>query len=290
MSEASIVFIIPYFGRWPFWMPLFLKSCRFNPDINWILYSDCGHPDELPANVRYVPMSFAEYCQLVSRRLGFEFSPQRAYKLCDLKPALGHVHEEDIEGFDFWGFSDIDVIYGQLRDYFTAEKLACFDFFSTHERRVSGHLCLMRNNERMRTVFRKIPDFQQMLCDEESHALDEGAFTRIFLWRKNFPKPLFRFVGLFNPWRRRALFEELYSTPNAGRLWVDGSKNFPEKWFWGQGRLTTDRTGERSFPYLHFYAWKGHIWSKQLPPEKGEIEAIAAQDYWVVDAAGFHSA
>lgn len=289
MAEPSIVFLIPYFGRWPFWMPFFLRSCSANPTISWVLYSDCGVPESLPDNVRYVHTSYAAYCELVSSRLGVDFQPQRTYKLCDLKPALGLVHEEDIGGFDFWGFSDLDVIYGQLRDYFTFEKLARYDFFSTHERRVSGHLCLMRNTEKMRNAFWKIPNYRERLCDEKSHALDEGAFSRIFLWRKNFPKPLFNLVGLFNPWRRKALFEELFSTPNAGRPWVDGSRNFPEHWFWRNGVVFTDNAGDRSFPYLHFYGWKKWSWGDKVLAYE-EAKRLAASDQWLISSSGFHQA
>lgn len=286
MAESSIVFLIPYFGRWPFWMPFFLRSCSANPSINWVLYSDCGAPEALPGNVRYVHTSYSAYCELVSSRLRVNFHPQRPYKLCDLKPALGLVHEADIAGFDFWGFSDLDVIYGQLRDYFTPEKLARYDFFSTHERRVSGHLCLMRNTQKMRTAFWQIPNYRERLCDEQSHALDEGAFSRIFLWRKNFPKPLFKFVGFFNPWRRKALFEELYSTPNAGRPWVDGSRNFPEYWRWRNGVVLADNTGERSFPYLHFYGWKKWSWGER-PLGNDDARKLATADEWVISAKGF---
>lgn len=289
MNNASIVLLIPYFGRWPFWMPLFLKSCRYNPDIQWILYSDCGEPTDLPSNVRYVDISFSDYCKKVSDRLGFVFNPERAYKLCDLKPALGFVHEDDIHGFDFWGFSDLDLLYGRLRDYFTAEKLARYDFFSTHERRVSGHLCLMRNNERMRTAFWRVKKFEQLLCDQENHRLDEGAFSRIFLKRKNFPKPLFRLVGLFNPWRRKAVFEELYSTPNAGRPWMDGTNNFPEAWYWRRGVLTSSNTGEKTFPYFHFYGWKKYAWDESDMPDYKQILDLAARGAWMIDDKGFHA-
>ncbi|MFW9606407.1 MAG: DUF6625 family protein [Pseudomonas sp.] len=289
MVEKSIVFIIPYFGRWPFWLPLFLKSCQLNPTVNWILYSDCGEPDLLPTNVRYVEITFSEYCENVSRRLQCDFSPQRAYKLCDVKPALGFIHEPDIQEFDFWGFSDLDLIYGDLRGYFNAERLTNFDFFSTHERRVSGHLCLMRNNEKMRLAFRKIPNFLQRLCDQKSHALDEGGFSRIFLWRKNWPAPFFKLAGFFNPWRRRALFEELYSTPNAGRPWIDGSRVFPKQWFWHAGVLNTDITGKRSFPYFHFYGWKKWHWNKEQYPSWAEMVELASRDCWRIDAEGFHA-
>lgn len=288
MAENRMVFIIPYFGVWPFWLPFFLKSCRFNPSVNWILYSDCGLPEDLPSNVRYVEKTFTEYCALASKKLGFDFNPERAYKLCDLKPALGFVHYEDIKEFDFWGFSDLDVLYGDLRSYFNEARLNGFDFFSTHERRVSGHLCLMRNTEKMRNAFWKIPDFQRRLCDTKSHALDEGGFSRIFLWRKNWPTPLFKVAGFFNPWRRRAIFEELYSTPNAGRPWIDGSESFPTQWFWKKGILTTNNTGDRSFTYFHFYGWKKWSWDKSNPPTLDEMSLLARSDEWCIDNRGFH--
>ena len=141
---TRIVFLIPYFGRWPFWMPLFVETCRLNPDIDWILYSDCGALPDCPPNVRLQPMRFPDYCARVTQKLGIAFAPESPYKLCDLKPAYGVLHEEDIVGYDFWGFGDIDVAYGSLRAYFTEARLARYDFFSTHERRVSGLLMSIR--------------------------------------------------------------------------------------------------------------------------------------------------
>lgn len=115
MNRSRICLLIPYFGRWPFWMPFFLRTCKRNADIDWLFFSDCGVPDDLPNNVRIIPISFADYCQLVSERLGISFKPDNPYKLCDIKPALGHIHADHLDGFDFWGFSDIDLIYGDLR-------------------------------------------------------------------------------------------------------------------------------------------------------------------------------
>lgn len=285
--SSSLVFIIPYFGRWPFWMPYFLRSCASNPDIDWLLYSDCGEPAHLPANVHYRQLSFSAYCAFVSQRLSIDFAPTHPYKLCDLKPALGFIHEADITRYDFWGFSDLDLIYGDLRQYFDEQRLARFDFFSTHERRVSGHLCLMRNTEKMRRAFLRAKNYLPRLCQQQHYALDEGAFSKLFIRHKNFPDPLFHFMAQFNPWRRKALFEELFSTPNAGRAWVDGSYDFPSSWFWREGEVTTDLTGVRSFPYFHFLGWKT-LWEQQPPLSRGETERVAQASAWTVDKDGFH--
>lgn len=283
----SICFIIPYFGRWPFWMPLFLESCRTNPDIDWLLFSDCGEPEGLPANVRVEPVTYADYCSLVSDRLGISFSPVNPYKLCDLKPALGFIHQEQLRGYDFWAFGDLDLIYGRLRRYFTDERLARYDLFSTHARRVSGHLCLIRNTDVMRQLFMRMPHWQERLGDQEHHALDEGAFSRLFLWRKNFPKPLFNLVGRFNPLRRRSEFIEAFSTPSGCIPWIDGGFHFPHRWFWRDGCLTNDQDGDRQFPYFHFAIWKRGEWSDKTAPTQEAMQALAGKRAWVVDEEGF---
>lgn len=43
-----IVILIPYFGRWPDWFPLYLESCRANPSVDSIFFTDCAVPDNPP--------------------------------------------------------------------------------------------------------------------------------------------------------------------------------------------------------------------------------------------------
>jgi hypothetical protein len=285
-----IAFLMPYFGRWPFWMPLFLESCRRNPECDWIFFSDCGVPAGLPQNARVQAMRYAEYCDLVSRRLDIDFHPENPYKLCDIKPALGHIHADCLADYDFWAFGDIDLIYGRLRAFFTEARLARYDLISHHARRISGHLCLVRNTQKMRELFLKIPDWKTRFADARHQALDEGAFSRLFLWRKNFPKPLFHLVGLFNPLRRKSEFHETFSTPNAGLAWTDGSRDFPQRWFWREGRLTNDKDGEREFPYLHFMIWKRQTWPKLPEPSENSMRVLAQQARWQISAQGFCAA
>lgn len=289
MNVPRIVLLIPYFGRWPFWMPFFLATVRRNPDIDWLFFSDCGVPENLPANVRIQEYSFGAYCELVSSRLGITFTPGSAYKLCDIKPALGYIHADDIQGFDFWGFSDIDLIYGDLRSYFTRERLARFDLLATHARRVSGHLCLMRNTAELRGLFMRVPNWRETFMDDAHSAFDEGAFSRIFIRHKNWPEALRRIADRFNPWRRRSEFTEAFTTPNARIVWHDGAPGFPERWIWQDGRLTNDRDGAREFPYFHFITWKSKVWPAMPADQLMADPAIAHQPAWSVSEQGFQS-
>lgn len=288
--SPSICFVIPYFGRWPMWMPFFAESCRANPTIDWMFFSDCGPLPDCPPNVQVIQTGFGEYCARVSEKLGIRFAPHNPYKLCDLKPILGFIHESEVAAYDFWGFGDIDLVYGDLREYFNAERLARKDFFSTHARRVSGHCCLVRNTPKMREAFRLIPGWKVRLADPVHHGFDEGAFSRLFIRRKNWPRPLARLLGQFNPWYRRAEFIEAFSTPHARLPWIDGSRNFPRRWHWRRAQLTTDRSDDRRFPYVHFLHWKSHEWKRLTSADIEVYPALARQEAWDITASGFFPA
>jgi hypothetical protein len=222
MKVPSVCIVIPYFGCWPFWITYFLESCRRNPDIDWLIYTDCDIPSSCPVNVRMVGISYKAYCDHVSQSLNINFHPQNPYKLCDIKPALGYVHAEALSKYDFWGFGDLDLVYGDLRSYFTSERLAGYDLFSTHSRRISGHLCLIRNTEEMRCAFIRIKGWQHMLSNPEHLAFDESAFSKIFIRHKNAPFFVKWLAAKLDPWLRRAEFIEAYTTPNGKIPWVDG--------------------------------------------------------------------
>ncbi len=286
-TTPSICFVIPYFGVWPFWFPFFLKSCEFNRSIHWLLFSDCGIPAELPSNVRIIEYSISDYCRRVSDSLGIVFAPEKTYKLCDLKPALGLVHEQEVRDFDFWAFGDIDVVYGDLRRYFDADRLMHYDIFSTHRRRISGHLCLLRNNRLMREAFMSVPNWQGLLSNPEHVAFDESAFSRLFVRHKNWPDWLANLVKPFQQWTRRTENIEAFSTPNAGVRWIDGTMSFPEAWLWDHGRLTNDLNGDRQFPYLHFMAWKQRDWPEQSLQWTPEYAATLATGRWQISSRGF---
>ncbi|NMF88373.1 DUF6625 family protein [Aromatoleum petrolei] len=284
----SICFVVPYFGRWPFWMPFFVESCRANPTLDWLIFSDCGPIPDCPPNVRVVETAYEDYCARVAHALGIPFAPQNPYKLCDVKPAFGYIHAEELRGYDFWAFGDLDLVWGDLRAYFTAERLASKDLFATHARRVSGHCCLVRNTKDLRELFFRMRDWQRRMSDPTHHALDEGAFSRIFIRYKNLPDRVAHLPRLLNAWYRRAEFVEAFSTPGAKVAWVDGGFDFPQRWFWERGRLSNDRDGDRIFPYLHFVVWKKHAWKSLPVPDSTSLAALAASGRWAVDAGGFH--
>lgn len=259
MSATSIIKIIPYFGQWPAWFDLYLLSCAQNLDVDWVFYTDCAPPTKSPKNVRFVQLSFNDYKELVTRRLGIKFDPSNPFKLCDVRPAYGHIHFEDIRDYDFYAYGDIDIIYGQLRQFITDEMLEKYNVIGTHSRRLSGHFSLFRNIEQNREAFRKIPDWQQLMTAEHHIGIDESKFSKLFVRHKNHPLWLRKLWSLTSRYQRRVLFKEQYSTILSPIPWCDGRMDHPQNWFWRDGRLSNDRD-DREFMYLHFMNWKSSRW------------------------------
>jgi len=168
---STIAIIIPFFGEWPHWIELFFDSCRRNCSIDFLFYTDCEIPpykESETNNLHFTEISFTDYCQMVSKRIGLQFAPNNPYKLCDLKPFLGYIHERDIQNFDFWGWGDLDLIWGNIRDFYTEHLLQQYDIISTHADRLSGHLTLIRNNKYYRNIAFKIRNWKTFLSSDRN--------------------------------------------------------------------------------------------------------------------------
>jgi hypothetical protein len=296
MADKSIIMVMPYFGQWPEWIDLFMISCRWNGSINWLFITDCGVPDCAPDNVKFIQMRYAAYRKFISGRLGIHFPDTSPYKLCDYKPTYGYLHEDLVRGYDFFGFGDIDVIYGNIRQFYTPEVLT-HNLISTHDRRLSGHFCLIRNSDRMRNAFRRVKNWRMYLETKEHRGFDEHKFRRVFLRHNKHPRFLRKISGWFDLYQRATYFKEQYSTILAPVPWHDGSLDHPQEWHWQRGRLSNSRDGEREFLYLHFMNWKS---SRYLRKYRGEDAAWETLDRlvhfdvtpdvegWRMTRRGFH--
>lgn len=262
---------MPYFGCWPEWFAFYLESCRWNSSIDWLFFTDCPIPENAPANVRFIITSFQDYQRLVSDRLGINFKVESSYTLCNLRPAYGFIHQEYLDGYDYFGFGDVDVIYGNLRDFYT-DKVLCHNTISAHCDRVSGHLFLIKNNERWIDAFRKIPDWQQLMSQPLIGGVDEAVFTKLLLGYRRLPSVMRTLWAVFDLYKRNHFFREQFSTVLSEFPWIDGTYNYPKKWSWHQGKLTVE-TGEE-LSYLHFMNWKSSRYLRKQYGDRAAWESL----------------
>lgn len=281
----SIAIIIPFFGNWPEWIDLFFNSCKRNETINFIFFTDCEIKQNLGKNLKFIPISFAKYNEHVSHKLNINFAPDNAYKLCDLKPFYGFIHKDLFKSYDFFGFGDLDLIWGDIRHFITEDILSKYDVITTHDDRISGHLTLFKNNEDNRTKVFKIKDWQKKI-----EAKKMVTITENFLTRKYFPifnlnvfikKVLRRIIGrekvilinnninklykkTSNYKKRKLYFKEQYTTPLTYIYWLDKTLHDkqPDTWFYENGVITNERDIGKIFIYIHFMNFKSGKYKK----------------------------
>jgi hypothetical protein len=244
----SIVIVIPYFGPWPEWMNFWVETCRANRTIDWILFGDAEPPENKGPNVRFVRTTFEEYRALLSDRLGTPVGADTPYKLCDIRPALGVVHADLVKAYDFIGFGDLDVFYGDIRATYDDDTLRNYDLLSSHPHRVSGHFCLMRNREDVITAFRRAPGWKAAVSRADYLNFDERALHTLLTGKRLF--------GSRDAKSIRGLFREAYSTPGATE---------EMRWYWQDGVLTNEFYPRHPFMYLHVMSWHNNRWFSSQP-------------------------
>lgn len=154
----SIVLIFPYFGKaFPAQFNIWWKSALENPTIDFMIFTDINIESE--KNIHVIKMSFECFREKMQSVFDFAISLDRPYKLCEYKQTYGYVLQEYIKEFDFWGFGDMDLVYGDIRAFITDEVLSHKFILGW------GHLTLLHNDEDTNTYFMKQVDGYQNYKD-----------------------------------------------------------------------------------------------------------------------------
>lgn len=166
-------FILPYYGKFPNYFQLFLKSCGANPDFDWLVFTDDRTTYDYPANVHVHYETFKDMQRRVAN--AFDFRPQlhKPYKLCDLKPMYGCLFKDYLKNYRFWGHCDCDLVFGKLNHFITDELLDEYDKLF-----VLGHCALYRNTEENNRRFMLPLDgkeiYREVLSNDRGYTFDES--------------------------------------------------------------------------------------------------------------------
>lgn len=144
----SMCIIIPYYGKFPNYFDLWLESVKYNPTVNFLIVTDIQLKYDYPQNVHIKNISFEDLKKRVQSLYDFKISLKNPYRLCDYKVAYGHIFYDEIKEYDFWGYCDIDLIFGNIRSFITDDILEEYDKINLH-----GHFSLHRNCDAMRYLY-----------------------------------------------------------------------------------------------------------------------------------------
>ena len=244
----TIAFVIPYFGTLPKGFQVWLNSCKFNPTINWLLYTDDMTPYEYPDNVKRIPLTMDKLKEHIQTLYDFPIVIDRPWKLCDFKVAYGEIFADELAGFDFWGFCDIDLIWGDIRKFYTEELLEEYDKIG-----FQGHATVFKNTPENNRIYRSDCDgcvsYREVFSVSEVFGFDEWICSKIF---KNSGKKVYEEVNFAHLQKYSSNFF-LLLLPN-----YESYKNEKQIFVWEKGKiiryyLADKKIFTEEFMYLHFW-------------------------------------
>lgn len=169
----SIILINCYFGKLPEYIEFYLQSAKENPTVNFLLVTDDKTDYGYPENVKVEYMDFAQLKERIERLFDFPIALTTSYKLCDYRPCYAELFWDYVKNFDYWGYADIDLIFGDIRKFMTEEVLTNgYDKIQS-----AGHFTLMPVGELSLNAYKtKVDnsyDYKYVFTNERNFAFDE---------------------------------------------------------------------------------------------------------------------
>lgn len=241
--RPSIAIVNTYFGQPPAWLPAFFRSCQANPDVRWFIYADFDVTFPTPDNVAIRFLDLGEFNARASSAVGAPIAIERATlrKVCDFKPIYGLMFADDLREYEWWAYSDLDVVWGDIRRFVTDDLLNSHIIVSPRQRKLGGHGTFVRNTEANNRTFEIVPDVLAILTNPQYQRLDENILTQHL--RELIAKSSFK--------ARPKIYWEQEMTISAEyqKALLAGDADW-QMW-WRDGR-TFDAEG-REVMYLHFH-------------------------------------
>ncbi|SEL72997.1 hypothetical protein SAMN04487770_11615 [Butyrivibrio sp. ob235] len=181
--DKHIAIIVPYFGNLPNCFKAWWISALKNPMLEFWFFTDNEHIKS-EGNIRVEHMFFSDFAKLIQNNYDFTIQCPQPYKLCDFKPVYGEVFKDRLKDYDYWGYCDVDMVFGNVKRFITDDILEKHDKIF-----VDGHISIFRNDNRMNTIYRSqgnYPEynFQEAFTTSDSCYFDEYRGMELKLIRE----------------------------------------------------------------------------------------------------------
>lgn len=147
--------ITPFFGDLPEWMDDYIENIESlkKYGYDWLPFYDVD-----------------EFSKRIREKLGIE--PDIRVGTSDphnFRTAYGVLFEEELEGYDFWGITDLDCVYGRIKQFMPDSALSKLDVWSNHHNYVCGPWTMFRNTEKVNRLFELVPNWQGHMMAKNDH-------------------------------------------------------------------------------------------------------------------------
>jgi hypothetical protein len=242
MKRYKLAVLWFWFGQFPAHVELLFRSVAANYDIDVLLFTDNSESSICPPpNICVYNTTLDALQGRIRRALLSTARLTLPYKICDYRPAFGEIFAKELEPYDFWGWGDLDVIWGNLSEFMPAHALErCVKIFQF------GALSFVRNSAEMNGLFRHDGglDWEDVMQSVEFRGFDETYGIHAKIEKAGFYRHYDSGRADIFPYLPR--FTERVSKTSKGYLysWTNGN-TYRE--CWADGKLS-----QIPVSYVHF--------------------------------------
>lgn len=145
----KVCFIVCWFGKLPDYLPIWLKTCRFNKEFDFLILTDDKTYKSFE-NVYFIPFEQKEFIRRAREKIEGKINFTHAYRLCDYRPMYGLIFKEELKKYDYWGYCDTDLIFGSISNFIDFQTVKRYDAIFN-----GGHFTLIKNCTKMNNLFKE---------------------------------------------------------------------------------------------------------------------------------------
>jgi hypothetical protein len=160
--KNKVVIIAVYFGPFPSYFNLFKKTAFFNKDYDWMIFTDQVQQIIREQNILYIPYNLKIFNKKISTLLKTDIKITEPIKLCDARPCFAAVFNYFVEGYDWWGWTDLDLLNGNFNNFINDNVLDNHDVITTINRPgIYGPFTLV--SMKHKNLYKEIKKYGQLL-------------------------------------------------------------------------------------------------------------------------------
>lgn len=244
-----------YFGNPPRVFQLWLDSCGANPGVQWLFMTDIDMSKyRVPSNMTVQLSDFPSLKSRIQACFPYPVRYERPWDFCALKPLIGTIFSQELIGADYWGWSDCDMLYGDLSPVIRLAEQG-YDKIMPN-----GHFSLVKNSRELNQFILNHPKTVEALR-KSGHGLscfDERDF-RFTVMHDFGARQASEIVPYIHVYPRWGHFTFNVSHAACRELGIENDESVPVVFTWCKGRLTGhfamyDHTVKNlDLAYVHFF-------------------------------------
>ena len=258
--------VVNYFGRPPKAFQLWLDSLGANLPVKWLFITDIDMACfRVPSNVVVLKSDFATLKKKLQSAFPYPVRYEKPWDFCAFKPVLGTVFADELAGADYWGWSDCDMLFGDLTPVLHLAEEG-YDKIMPN-----GHFSLVKNSVELNKFILEHPKTYQALALSESglSCFDERdfRFTVMHDFGAKQASEIVPYIHLYPRWGHFT-FNVCFAA--CRELGIGKEESVPVIFTWCRGKLTghfamNDHTVKKlDLAYVHFFKRDIRAWTGEL--------------------------